>query len=174
MADLNAISKSLRQIVLRGRETTENIIVCTVTSVDLPTMTCVCQPLDTGFSELLDVQLVTAITTTNFIVIPAVDSFVGVLAFSDIETCEYTVLMTSEVETIYLRGDQYDGIVKVGDLVTKLNNLENKVNTILSSFNSHTHIGNLGAPTSPPAAPIVGVLVTTVQADLENTNVKHG
>ena len=28
------------------------------------------------------------------------------------------------------------------------------VNTIISTFNSHTHIGNLGAPTSPPVAPI--------------------
>jgi hypothetical protein len=31
-----------------------------------------------------------------------------------------------------------------------------KGNTFQSIFNAHTHIGNLGAPTSPPIVPLSG------------------
>lgn len=76
----------------------------------------------------------------------------------------------SDLSELWLRGNQFEGLVKVSDLVTKLNNLENKVNTILSSYNAHTHASS-GAP---PVPTITGTLTPTQQTDIENPNVKHG
>ena len=166
MADVNAIAKNLRLIVNKGREIEDNIILCTVNSVS--GLYCEVQPIDESLASIPDVRLASELHDTNFFIIPTVDSVVGVLAFSDIETTDYYVAMFSEIDSIKIRGDQYDGLVKVGDLVTKLNNIENKVNLIISTFNAHVHGG------APTATPVAGTLTTTVQADLENTAVTHG
>lgn len=160
MADKNAIAKKLRLIVNNGRETEENIIMCTVVSVS--GIYCVCQPLDEEQAEIVDVRLVSEESDTNFIITPSVGSVVGVLAFSDVEVSEFMVVLFSEIDTINIRGDQYGGLVKIEDLVTKLNNLENKVNTIIT----------WGATVSPPLA--TAPLIATVRANIENENVTHG
>lgn len=43
------------------------------------------------------------------------------------------------------------------DPVVRLSDLRAAVNTIMNTFNLHTHIGNLGFPTSPPTTPLVVV-----------------
>lgn len=68
------------------------------------------------------------------------------------------------------------GLVKVIDLTTKLNNLENKVNALLSAFNSHTHILTLTSGTgtaAPTVAPVAGTLTPTVRGDIEDTKITH-
>lgn len=68
------------------------------------------------------------------------------------------------------------GLVKIIDLTTKLNNLENKVNTLLSAFNSHTHLLTLTSGTgtaAPTVAPVVGTLTPTVRGDIENEKIKQ-
>jgi phage baseplate assembly protein V len=68
-----------------------------------------------------------------------------------------------------------DGMVKVNSLVTKLNNLENTLNTFMNAtFNTHTHI--VTAPTLPSATPLpinTAVLTPTIKANLENTKIKQ-
>lgn len=173
MADVNAIVQSLRLLV-KGRQSLSYLMMCTVVSVD--GITCTCQPIDDGEAEIPDVRLVGEESDTNFILIPKVNSVVGVLAFCDLETTEYTVVLTSEVDTINLRGDQYDGLVRVSDLVTKLNNLENKVNALVNFTSTHTHTGvqTGGGSSGPTATPVTGTLTPTQQTDIENENVKHG
>lgn len=65
------------------------------------------------------------------------------------------------------------GLVKVNDILTKLNNLENKVNTIISTFNSHTHLGvTTGAGTSGTSpTPITGTLTPTTKSEIENDKI---
>lgn len=69
------------------------------------------------------------------------------------------IMMTG---TVVLNGGGLGGLVNIGALTNKLNNLVN-------AFNSHTHTGNMGAPTSPPASPAD----TFSQADYEDTQVTH-
>lgn len=76
----------------------------------------------------------------------------------------------SDLSELWLRGNQFEGLVKVSDLVTKLNNLENKVNALLSAYNVHTHASS-GAP---PVPTVAGTLTPTIQNDIENPLVKHG
>lgn len=76
-------------------------------------------------------------------------------------------------------GGTNDGIVLIADLITKLNNIENKVNTIIAAHNAHTHIttATVGASATPgvnavTAAPIAGTLSPTVQTELEHPKIK--
>ena len=76
----------------------------------------------------------------------------------------------SDLSELWLRGNQFEGLVKVSELVTKLNNLEGKVNDLLTAYNTHTHASS-GAP---PVPTVPGTLTPTTQNDLENPLVKHG
>lgn len=76
---------------------------------------------------------------------------------------------------IKLNGDSNDGLVKVKDLVSKVNGIENKVNSILQTLQS------IVVPLAPsgtyPFAPLfasVTPLANTQQNEIENTKVKHG
>jgi hypothetical protein len=173
--DKNAIAKNIRLLALNGRELIENIIMCKVVSVS--GVTCVCQPIDEGLSEILDVRLVTESSSTNFIIEPSIGSVVAVMPFSDIDNCEYIVVMFSEVETIKIRGDQHNGLVKVAELVDKLNAIEESINDLKQIF-SLTWIptpNDGGAALKAAAASWAATQITETQKlDIENVNVKHG
>lgn len=143
---------------------------CTVKNIDITKMVCDCTPLD-GSADFLDVRL-NANYTKGFTLIPKDGSVVIISQLSDATAY---VSMVSEVDEIYLAGDDNGGLVKVQDLVSKLNNLENKVNTIITTFNAHTHVASsFGSPTTPPPSPVVGTLTPTQVTDLENKKVQHG
>lgn len=80
-------------------------------------------------------------------------------------------------KAIQLLDGSLGGLVKVIDLTTKLNNLENLVNDLISKYNSHTHILTLSSGTGT-AAPTVTTetqtLTPTNRGDIENTNITHG
>jgi hypothetical protein len=170
MADNNSIKDSIRQLVK-----TDDVlysVLCTVKSVDTTNNICDCEPIN-GDADLLEVRLM-AQNETGFLIIPKVDSVVVVTMIN-----KYTgyVAMFSEIEKIYLNGDNYDGLVKIGDLVEKLNNLEDLVNDLVTKYNSHTHpYVNVSTPavTSPTTSLETTVLVPTQQSELENTTVVHG
>jgi len=118
------------------------------------------------------VELQTTISD-GLLMIPKIDSEVKVL-FSTYTTP--FIVQFGDLDKIYIAAEliQFNdgalkGLVKVVELKTKLNNLENKVNSIISAFNSHTHTSTLvGTPTTPPTVPISGTLTPTTQADIEN------
>jgi len=75
---------------------------------------------------------------------------------------------------VLLNGDQNEGLVKVVQLVSKMNNIENKVNSILAALQA------VVIPLAPsgtyPFAPLfsaVDPLAITLQNDIENPSVKH-
>lgn len=134
-------------------------------------LVCDVQPND-DTAELKDIRLCAEDNSKLFVVIPKVGSIVYVTMDSDTSGM---ITGYSEVETILLRGDANGGLVKVEDLVSKLNALENKVNELITAFNTHTHI--CAAPASPSATPvplISGTLPVTTRSQIENTGVKHG
>lgn len=170
MADNNSIKDAIRQLVK-----TDDVlysVLCTVKSVDTTNNICDCEPIN-GDADLLEVRLM-AQNETGFLIVPKVDSVVVVTMIN-----KYTgyVAMFSEIEKIYLNGDNYDGLVKIGDLVEKLNNLEDLVNDLVTKYNAHTHpYVNVSTPavTSPTTSLETTVLVPTQQSELENTTVVHG
>ena len=170
MAEKKTIKDALRDLVK-----TDDVIysvICTVKSVDTTDNICDCEPID-GSADLLEVRLM-AQNSTGFLIIPKVNSIVVVTMIN-----KYTgyVAMFSEVEEIQLNGDNYDGLVRIQDLVEKLNNLEDLVNDLVLKYNTHTHATSClaGAGTAAPTtATETTVLTPTQQVELENITVKHG
>lgn len=146
-------------------------IVCTVSSVDTTELTCVCSPVN-GNADIVDVRLMT-IASNGFLIIPAVSSKVTV---SFLDNSSGYVSQFSTISEIQLNGDTYAGLVKIADLVTKLNNLENKLNSLLNVFTAWVPVANDGgaALKALTVPPVTTNLTVTVQANLENTTVKHG
>jgi len=95
---------------------------------------------------------------------------------------EYTapfVAKYSGVDSITMLGGDLKGLVKVDDLVTQLNNLEDFVKDLAQKYNAHTHPYvnvSASAVTSPVLPPDqeIGVITNTQASDLENTNIKQG
>ena len=168
MSGILDIKEALKMAAKDGSEA--HFILCTVSSVDTTKKACVCEPVSGG-ADLMGVKLM-AENQTGFYIIPKVNSHVVVCVQNNLSF----VTMFSEVQEIQLNGDNYDGLVKIQELVDKLNNLENAFNQHLVLYNAHTHAGvtSGASSTSPPAAIDTNVLTPTVQTELENLTVKHG
>lgn len=69
------------------------------------------------------------------------------------------------------------GLVKVIELVQKLNNLENLVNDLIAKYNAHTHILTLSTGTgtaAPTTTTEPQTLTPTQRSDIENNNITQG
>lgn len=144
-----------------------------VVSVDESARTAQCKTINTDAEVTFTVRLMPTVDD-GILVIPTIGSNVTV---STDDNCEPIVVGFTETDRIILRGGQFDGLVKVAELTTKLNNAENKINDIITAYNAHTHILTLsmGTGTAAPTLTIVtGTLTPTQQADIENENIKHG
>ncbi len=151
---------TIREIILEiigDKFKTIHGIPCKVTAVDIPTLTCDCEPIN-GDADIKDVRLMAG-TGNGVTLIPAVDSIVIVQMISDVSAY---VSMFSQLQSIQLLDGSFGGIVKIPELITKINTIENRVNAI----------GTWGATVSPPLAP--GPITPTVAADIENDKITHG
>ena len=149
-------------------------LVCKVISVDLPTNTCYCEPIN-GDSEIQNVKLTTNTTGAGvgFLLIPKINSLV-VVTFLD-NSSAY-VSMVAEVDEVNVNGKTLGGLVKVIDLTTKLNNLENKVNALITGISGWTPVPNDGGAALKVALTtwFSSSLTPTVRADIENILIKQG
>lgn len=131
--------------------------ICTVSEIDLIENTCTCTPTD-GKGKFIEVQLSMS-DSKGFLLIPTDGSIVVI---SQLNSFDAYVSMVSDVDQIYLNGDGEGGLVKVNDLVTKLNNIENKINAMII----------WGATVTPPLA--TTPLGLTTALELANTKIKQG
>lgn len=86
-----------------------------------------------------------------------------------------TKLELTDGKTTFNDG-QLGGLVKIAQLTTKLNNLENLVNDLVSKYNTHTHVLALSTGTGTAAATLTQettVLTPTQQADIEDDKIVH-
>lgn len=87
---------------------------------------------------------------------------------------QLVVLQIDHVESIKVTGSisisgditinegNFGGLIKIAELT-------NKLNSLVQSFNAHTHTGNMGAPTTPPITPAQQFN----ESDYEDTKIKH-
>lgn len=110
---------------------------------------------------------------TGFIVFPAVGA--KVLATKIYNKDDYVMLTCSEAQEVWLRGKANGDLINISDIVGRLNSIEDKVNSIISTFNTHAHTGvTTGGGTSGTTATTVsGSLENTTESDINDEKVKH-
>ncbi|MCD6017285.1 MAG: hypothetical protein K0S53_406 [Bacteroidetes bacterium] len=183
MSNKNDIKSAIRSLARNDDEIYS--ILCTVSSVDLDNNTCDCVPINEA-PDLLDVKLMPkdedGEVKKGFLIVPVIGSVVVVTMLNNEDG---HVTMFSEVEEIQLNGKNFKGIVKIEELVDKLNNLEDAFNNHISNYNNHitaynthTHAGVTvgGGMTgiTTPDTPDTQNLTLTQVSDLENDTVLHG
>lgn len=105
--------------------------------------------------------------------IPSIGSTVAVI-YATYE--DAYVIMCSDIDSLSFKGSENGGLVKVIDLVTKLNAIENDVNKLRQAFTTWTPVPNDGGAALKIAALnwASNLLNLTQQSDLENTSITHG
>ena len=134
------------------------------------------KPLSGNISSIISANLMSE-PNDGFILIPEIGSTVIITGsektnyfvnlFSDISKIKMTIGNFEVIitENEMLLGDgSYKGLVKVSDLVTKLNNIEGKINDIIL----------WGASVTPPIPPTILPLTPTSVTEIENNKIKHG
>jgi hypothetical protein len=166
------MSKELRDSLRKLTTPNSNAYskVCTVDSVDLVNLTCYCIPINDD-ADITEVRLMANIDN-GFLLIPEVNSIVVVSFLSD--SSAY-VSLVSKVSEIQLNGTNYDGLVRVQELTDKLNNLENKLNDLITACSSQV-VTLAPSGTFPLASFFTSVtpLIPTQQIEIENQKVKQG
>lgn len=182
-----SVKTAVQKLAGTFKEDTVQLIIGTVESVDEDKA--ICSVKIQNDVILPNVSLQVSICD-GLLIIPVVDSTVYVL------TSKYNtplVIQWSDIDKFMLQvGDSYlevkndgsfqfndgsfDGLVKVGELVKKINALENLLNGFISIYNTHTHTASsFGAPTTVPSAiESQQISPITQQKDIENELIKHG
>jgi len=186
-AELRQIKEGIQRLANTFGKDYVSTVDCNVTAINEANRTCTVEPITTSLATGFNEVALTADPNDGFICYPEIDSTVRVavtnkgdkyvLQFSDLSKVRITVGNSEIViqdTSIMFNDGTLGGLVKLNDLTTKLNNLENKVNAIITTFNAHTHVASsFGTPTTPPPSLIVGTLTPTQTTDIENTKIKQ-
>lgn len=108
------------------------------------------------------------------LIIPSIDSYVIVGRLTG--NAGY-VAMVSDADSIQLLDGSYGGLIKIDELVTKLNNLEQDLNALRDKFDTWVPVPNDGGLVLKNLLTpgwTVPQLTETVNADLENEDITHG
>lgn len=173
MSGHSKVIESLNRFI--GKSIPPMPLFCIISDIDPVNLTCYCQPIN-GDAGITDVRLMASVSV-GFLILPKDGSIVGI---SFINANSAWVSSFSDVDKILLNGDAYGGLPMSPALVTRLNNIENKVNALLTAFNNHTHLytpsGGLPTPTGPPVptASVAPPLTPTQLSDIENQTVFQG
>lgn len=182
-----SVKTAIQKLAGTFKEDTVQLIIGTVESVDDDKAICSVKIQNDVILPNVSLQ---ASICDGLLIIPVVDSTVYVL------TSKYNtplVIQWSDIDKFMLQvGDSYlevnndgsfqfndgsfDGLVKVGALVDKINALENLLNGFITIYNTHTHTASsFGAPTTVPSAiESQQINPITQQQDIENDKIKHG
>lgn len=143
---------------------------CKVISYDEETQTIEVEPID-GTADYLQARLQVE-KSSGVLIIPSVGSVV-MLEQTSINSGYIT--MYSEVDEIVFLDGTNGGLVKVSELVDKINTIENDINTLKNAFSSWVTVPNDGgAALKAITSSWSGQQMQPTQvSDLENEKVKH-
>lgn len=171
------IQRAIQQ--LGGIKDMVRIFDAEVKSVSQADRTCEVAMIGGSSSNILTARLMTCVDDGCFY-IPEVGSTV-VVTMS--EYVEPYVSLFSEIDSIVWLGGEYDGVPIVKHptdtnkgLLKKINNLENKLNSLITKYNNHVHVTSCGAgpgTANTTAQQEAGALVATIQADISHPKITH-
>jgi hypothetical protein len=167
---------NLREAIQRAMHkpvTGEAVVLAKVLSVDSAQFTIDVEPLN-GDADIFDVRL-NAVpgSEEGFIMLPSVGSIVGIIMVN--ESTGFVGLY-SQIDSVQFNGGVYGGLIKIEELVSKLNAIESDINSLKQAFSSWVPVPNDGgAALKASAGTWFGQqLIETQKSGLENPNIKHG
>ena len=170
------IIKAIQDIVGIHADDKVILVMAEVNSVSIEDRTANVTTISGKASNTYDVNL-QAVASDGILVSPTIGSTVYVLSskyttpfivqYSDIDQIYYTLTHIELTGKANLNGDNYGGLIKIQDLVDKINTLENKVNEL------QTWGTTLSLTTVSPFEP-VEIIIPTQVSDIENNTIKHG
>jgi hypothetical protein len=100
------------------------------------------------------------------------------VVFTDGSRTNGIVIKCQETESIAIMGDEFGGLIKVEELVKRMNLIEDRINKMISTFDSHTHVSP-PAPVNPVTTatplPVMATPISQTQkTQIENPKIKHG
>jgi hypothetical protein len=172
----------IREIIRELAGTSEGIksgatsVICTVDggSVDTTALTCTLTPVGRSDKYYGARLSATSGVGKSVVIIPKEGSYV---IASVIHENDVFVSMVEDAEKIIIRSEEFGGLVKVEELVSRLNAIETAFNNLLTDYKAHSHSG--APPTTYPCATILlpstqTNIQTTQREQLENKEVLHG
>lgn len=163
----DAIRQAIEQLAGTHLKDHTHLTVARVISVNLDACTCMVQQVGGKTSATRFEVFLMAEVSDGWLCVPAIDSTV-IIGWSD--RLKPYVAMFSDIQDVYLdatgkitlnQGTQ-GGLVKVRDMVIRMNLIENAFNALNAKVNTL-------APT-----PVINPLVPTQVVDIENPNITHG
>ena len=123
----------------------------------------------------------------NLIIKPTVGSYVLLADLSDGKLRDLAIIGWSQIDivsinninAIVLNGGNLGGMVRIGDLTTKLNALTDRVNALIEAYNTHTHPVSTTGTAAAQAGTAAATTATAQTApsfsasDYEDTKIKH-
>ena len=170
MSDKRQIKEAIERLSGTFMQDSVKLFLASVDSVNEAERTCDVTPLTDNATTSYPSVLLMAESDDGVLIIPTINS--NVLVNVSKRGIAY-VCMFSEIDKVTIitktltqfNDGSFGGLVKVQELVDKINRLEN-------TFNSHTHVATaLNTPTTPPATPIAPI---TTKMDIENDKIIHG
>ncbi len=170
------IIESIQEIAGTRDKSISELVICTVVSVDTENQTIDATPLTSKSSVNFEGAYLGASEdekNNGLLYIPKVGSLVGIIQQSSIYS---RVVLFSEIESISFLGGAFGGLIKINELVKKVNAIEQDLNDLKQAFTSWVVVPTDGgsalkAVTSTWAS---ATITETQRGDLENTKIKHG
>jgi len=168
---------------MTGQHKSDTVTYCdaVVNSVDIAARTCSCTAI-AGHTEyqLNNVKLM-AVVDDGMLIEPVIGSTVKVIFSVNLEPfiCQYSEIENITIDAvtkIKFNDGQFGGLVKVSDLVDKLNTVEKDLNTIKQAFASWIVVpSDGGAALKLAATTWFGQSITKTKiSDIENAKITHG
>lgn len=137
-----------------------------VKSVDLSNQNCTVETIN-GNSTLLFECMLNSGVSDGLLIEPVIGSDIYFLVS---KSTQPFIVQYSDIKTISLLGDEYGGLIKIEELVKKINTIEDKLKDIILKFNTHSHADN----NIISSIQIINDIINTDKKDLENTSITHG
>lgn len=103
----------------------------------------------------------------EILIVPERDSAVIVGSLTG-DYSQLVVLQVDRAESVKLAGTVTINAGRNGGLIN-IDGLTDSINALVDSFNRHTHVGNMGNPTTPPTVPAEKMN----KNDYEDTKITH-
>lgn len=179
MSSDRSIQEVVRKLAGTQFKSQMNISVCEVTAINTDDYSCSCTPIDESSNTSLEGVRLMATVDDGFLMIPVIGSTI-VVAYSDDTTDPYVIMM-SEIDEVFATQNKwtfndgsFGGLIKIREIVQKINNIENLLNHLIGRYNTHTHPIS-GAVANQTAMQETGLITSVTKVDeLENKNVIHG